>query len=102
MEEILMIRHAAIFRLKHAKGSAEEKSFLAALDALRAIPGVENFEIARETSPKNDFDYAVSMTFADQAAYDGYNNHPSHVAFVQGRWIPEVAVFMEHDTVKMG
>ena len=42
------------------------------------------------------------MTFADQAAYDGYNNHPSHVSFVQGRWIPEVAAFMEHDTVKMG
>ena len=96
-----MIRHAAIFRLKHAKGSAEEKSFLAALAELRRIPGVENFEIARETSPKNAFDYAVSMTFANQAAYDSYNIHPDHVAFVQGRWIPEVADFMEHDTVKM-
>ena len=96
-----MIRHAAIFRLKHARGSAEEKSFLAALTELRRIPGVENFEIARETSPKNAFDFAVSMTFADQAAYDSYNIHPDHVAFVQGRWIPEVADFMEHDTVKM-
>jgi hypothetical protein len=96
-----MIRHAAIFRLKHPRGSAEEKSFLAALDALRKIPGVDNFEIAREVSPKNDFDYAVSMTFADQSAYDGYNSHPAHVAFVQGRWIPEVAAFMEHDTVRL-
>ena len=96
-----MIRHAAIFRLKHARGSAEEKSFLAALSELRKIAGVENFEIARETSPKNAFDYAVSMTFADQTAYDSYNIHPDHVAFVQGRWIPEVADFMEHDTVKM-
>jgi heme-degrading monooxygenase HmoA len=96
-----MIRHAAIFRLKHAKGSAEEKSFLAALGELHNIPGVENFEIARETSPKNALDFAVSMIFADQAAYDGYNNHPSHVACVQSRWIPEVAEFMEHDTVKM-
>lgn len=96
-----MIRHAAIFRLKHARGSAEETRFLVALGELRKIPGVENFEIARETSVKNPFDYAVSMTFADQAAYDAYNNHPSHVAFVQGRWIPEVAEFMEHDTVKI-
>lgn len=96
-----MIRHAAIFRLKHARGSAEETRFLAALGELRKIPGVENFEIGRETSPKNAFDYAVSMTFETQAAYDGYNNHPSHVAFVQGRWIPEVAEFMEHDTVKI-
>ena len=97
-----MIRHAAIFKLKHARGSAEEKSVLAALSALRVIPGVENFEIGRETSPKNDFDYAVSMSFADQAAYDGYNNHPDHVGFVEGRWKPEVAAFMEHDTVKIG
>jgi heme-degrading monooxygenase HmoA len=97
----MTIRHAAIFRLKHAKGSSEEKSFLDALRALKAIPGVHDFELARETSPKNAFDYAVSMTFTDDAAYQGYNNHPDHVAFVQGRWIPEVVEFMEHDTVAM-
>ena len=96
-----MIRHAALFRLKHPKGSAEEKSFLAALAKLRDIPGVGQFEIAREVSPKNDFDYAISMVFADQAAYDGYNTHPDHVAFVQTRWLPEVVAFMEHDTVKL-
>lgn len=96
-----MIRHAALFRLSHAPGSAAEASFLAALAGLKAIPGVEAFEIAREVSPKNDFAFAVSMTFADRAAYDGYNNHPAHVAFVQGRWIPEVAAFMEHDTVAL-
>jgi heme-degrading monooxygenase HmoA len=96
-----MIRHAALFRLKHAKNSTEEKGFLQALARLASIPGVEHFEIARETSPKNDFDYAISMVFANQAAYDGYNSHPDHVAFVEGRWIPEVAQFMEHDTVRM-
>ncbi|MBL8789702.1 MAG: Dabb family protein [Rhizobiales bacterium] len=98
----MTIRHAAIFRLKHPHGSAEEKSFLAALDRLRQIPGVGSFEIGRETSPKNDFDYAVSMVFADQAAYDAYNGHPDHVHFVQTRWLPEVAAFMEHDTVRIG
>ena len=97
-----MIRHAAIFRLSHSKGSSEEAGFLAALSDLRTIPGVESFEIAREISPKNPFDFAVSMTFADQAAYHGYDQHPRHVAFVQTRWIPEVAEFMEHDTVALG
>lgn len=96
-----MIRHAALFRLKESKGTAGEASFLAALAALRDIPGVQDFQIAREISPKNPFDYAVSMVFADQAAYDGYNTHPLHVAFVQGRWVPEVAEFMEHDTVAL-
>ncbi len=96
------IRHAALFRLKHAPDSPEEASFLAALSGLAAIPGVEGFEIAREVSPKNPFAFAVSMRFADQAAYDAYNSHPAHVAFVQGRWLPEVAEFMEHDTVALG
>ena len=97
-----MIRHAAIFRLKHAEGSAEEAGFLTALAGLRAIPGVEGFEIAREVSLKNGFEFAVSMNFAGQADYDAYNAHPLHAGFVQGRWIPEVAEFMEHDTVPLG
>ena len=96
-----MIRHAALFRLKHAAGSAEEASFLQALAELAQIPGVQDFQIGREISPKNDFAFAVSMIFADQAAYEAYNGHPAHVAFVQGRWIPEVADFMEHDTVAL-
>lgn len=93
-----MIRHSALFRLKHTPGSEAEAAFLAALAGLAAIPGVQAFQIARETSPKNPFTFAVSMEFADQAAYDAYNIHPLHETFVQTRWIPEVAEFMEHDS----
>ncbi|MEI6800089.1 MAG: Dabb family protein [Pseudomonadota bacterium] len=96
-----MIRHAAIFRLVHPAGSAAEASFLGALADLAAINGVGDFQIAREVSPKNDFGFAVSMTFADAAAYAAYNVHPAHVEFVEKRWIPEVAQFMEHDTVAL-
>jgi hypothetical protein len=96
-----VIRHAALFRLSHPAGSPQEAGFLAALAALSAIPGVADFEIARETSPKNAFAFAVSMRFADQAAYDAYNAHPLHVAFVRDRWAREVAAFMEHDTVAL-
>ena len=96
-----MIRHAALFRLHHAAGSPEEADFLRALGGLMRIPGVEAFEIAREVSPKNAFAFAVSMRFADQAAYAAYDAHPQHQAFVQGRWVPEVAEFMEHDTAPL-
>jgi hypothetical protein len=96
-----MIRHAALFRLSHRAGSPEEADFLAALAGLATIPGVQDFQIARETSPKNPYTFAAAMTFADQAAYDSYNNHPLHVAFVRDRWLPEVAEFMEHDTVPL-
>ncbi len=97
-----MIRHAALFRLSHAAGSAAEAGFLSALARLADIPGVTAFEIAREISPKNPFTFAVSMHFADQSAYQAYNDHPAHVAFVRDRWVPEVAEFMEHDTVPLG
>ena len=96
-----MIRHAAIFRLKHSKGSAAEAAFLHALAGLKSIPGVQDFEIAREISPKNPYDFTVSMRFASQAEYHSYNVHPLHAAFVEGRWVPEVAAFMEHDTVSL-
>lgn len=56
-----------------------------------------NLQVMPQTSPKNDFDWGVSMEFASDADYQAYNDHPEHVAFVQGRWMPEVAAFMEID-----
>ena len=96
-----MIRHSVAFRLKHAKGSAAEKDFLAAADVLAKIPAVQRFEKLREVSPKNEFDFAFVFEFADQAAYDSYNAHPDHVRFVRDRWMPEVADFMEIDTIAL-
>ena len=92
-----MIRHTVVFRLRHPSGSPEEAAFLDAARVLATIPGVERFERLREVSPKNGYAFGLSMEFADQDAYDGYNRHPDHVAFVEGRWIPEVADFLEID-----
>ena len=94
-----MIRHIVPFRLKHAPNSAEEADFLNANRKLADIPGVQAFELSRQVSPKNPFTFCVSMAFRHQAAYDAYNVHPAHVDFVQTRWIPEVADFMEIDLV---
>jgi len=92
-----MIRHTVVFRLKHPKGSQAEKDFLAAADVLTTIPGVEKFEKLKQMSRKNSYDFGFSMEFADQAAYDAYDAHPEHVRFVEGRWKPEVAEFLEID-----
>ncbi|NMD07180.1 MAG: Dabb family protein [Phyllobacteriaceae bacterium] len=92
-----MIRHTVVFTLKHPQGSAAEAAFLKSADILATIPGVQMFEKLRQVSRKNDYAFGFSMEFADQAAYDGYNDHPDHTAFVQGRWIPEVAKFLEID-----
>ena len=92
-----MIRHTVVFRLRHAKGSSAERDFLAAADVLERIPGVAKFEKLRQVSRKNSYDFGFSLEFADQAAYDGYNANPEHIRFVEGRWKPEVAEFLEID-----
>lgn len=92
------IRHGVVFTLKHAEGSPEEADFLRANAELAAIPGVEAFELMREVSPKNAYRFALTMEFADRAAYDAYSAHPDHESFVSQRWVNEVADFMEIDS----
>ncbi len=91
------IRHTVVFTPTHAQGSPEEADFLAAASRLAAIPGVEAFEILRETSPKNGYRFGISMEFAGPGEYTAYNEHPDHVRFVESRWLPEVADFVEID-----
>jgi len=95
------IRHSVVFTPTHAAGSAEEAALLAAIRGLAAIAGVEAFELMREVSPKNDYRYALTMEFADASAYQAYNEHSEHVAFVEQRWDREVAAFLEIDTVAL-
>jgi hypothetical protein len=91
------IRHTVVFTLAHPEGSPAEADFLAAAGALSAIPGVEAFQILRETSPKNAYRFGISMEFAGPQAYEAYNQHPDHVRFVNERWLPEVSDFLEVD-----
>lgn len=95
-----MIRHTVVFRLKHAAGSEAEREFLETAQAvLSAIPGVRAFERLRQVGKKNPYHFGFSMEFADQSAYDGYSNHPDHNRFVEDRWVPEVAEFLEIDYI---
>ncbi|WP_026876872.1 Dabb family protein [Jiangella gansuensis] len=97
-----MIRHTVAFRLRHPAGSEEERDFLQGALVLAGVPGVQRFEQLRQTSQKNGFHFGFSMEFADQAAYDDYNAHPVHTAFVADRWMPEVADFLELDYEPLG
>ena len=92
-----MIEHTVTFSLKHKIGSPEEQGFLRAAADLVSIPGVCDFAIRRQISPKLDHDYGITMRFASQADYDAYSTHPMHVAFVQERWLKEVLRFQESD-----
>ncbi|NLT71305.1 MAG: Dabb family protein [Verrucomicrobiaceae bacterium] len=92
-----MIEHTVTFRLKHGSGSPEESAFLTEAAALAAIPKVVDFTIRRQTSPKLDHTFGISMRFATRADYDAYNTHPDHLAFLEKRWFPEVEAFQEAD-----
>jgi len=92
-----MIRHTVAFRLRHPPGSPAEAAFLQEARGLASIPGVQKFEQLRQVSVKNAYRFGFSMEFADRAAYDGYDVHPFHVAFVRDRWVPEVEDFLEID-----
>jgi hypothetical protein len=92
-----MIRHTVIFKLKHTAGSRSELDFLQAARKLADIPTVKNFECLRQISDKNSYEFGLSMEFTSTEDYQVYNAHPDHVKFVETRWIPEVADFMEID-----
>ncbi|RRB09957.1 Dabb family protein [Larkinella knui] len=92
-----MIRHTVAFKLNHPAGSEAEQNFLDEARKLAAIPGVQNFECLKQISPKNPYDFGLSMEFASQERYDQYTNHPDHVQFVRQVWKTNVAEFLEID-----
>lgn len=95
------IQHTVAFRLVHPAGSAAERGFLHTARDLAGIPGVRDFQQLRQVSPKSEFTFFFTMRFADEAAYQAYNEHPVHVAFVRDRWEPEVSEFQELDFVAL-
>jgi hypothetical protein len=97
------IQHTVVFRLVHSEGSAPAAAFLADAHALlTSIPGVQQFAVHRQVSPQSDLTHQFTMVFADGETYRLYNEHPTHVAFVAERWVPEVAAFQEYDFVDAG
>ncbi|MBE9463409.1 Dabb family protein [Dyadobacter subterraneus] len=95
-----MITHSVFFKLKHPKGSAEEKTFLNAAIELSSIPGVNNFQCVQKVGKSNKFDYGLTMEFDDQKSYDEYSAHPDHVQFVEQLWLKNVDDFLEIDYVQ--
>lgn len=96
-----MIRHSVIFKLKNNIETDQKKAFFDAVDALAAISGVQNFEVLKQVSPKNHYEYGISMEFDTAELYDYYSNHPDHIHFVQHFWLNTVEDFLEIDYVPL-
>jgi stress responsive alpha/beta barrel protein len=93
----MMIQHTVVFRLNT---DADADQFFARTRKLAAIRGVKDFEVLRQVGRKNDFTHGLSMYFDDQSAYDSYNDHPDHLAYVHDVWLSNVADFLELDYVR--
>jgi heme-degrading monooxygenase HmoA len=92
-----MVRHTVIFTFKKGADSDSQKEFFIAAQKLSAIPGVKKFELLKQTSKKNKFDFGISMEFDDYSQYDQYNNHKDHLLFIQQYWLKDVDDFLETD-----
>lgn len=81
-----MITHVVIFWVNDENESRDK--LLQGTSLLRQIPGVQEFRVggaipSDRTVVDDSFAVAISMTFADQATADTYQNHPNHVKFVE-------------------
>ncbi len=94
-----MIRHSVIFKLKPQLSTEEKQTFFDAVEKLASIPDVQKFEILKQISPKNKFEYGISMEFDTQKQYDIYSKHTAHQSFIQNFWIKSVENFLEIDYV---
>ena len=92
------IQHMVIFNLKYEKGTADADRFLSDGERILSnIPEVQNFQVLKQVSLKNDYNWGFLMIFSGKDAYTAYNTHPEHVAFVENRWKKEVTKFLEID-----
>ncbi|MNO23133.1 Stress responsive A/B Barrel Domain protein [compost metagenome] len=94
------IKHLVIFTLYSGKDTTETELFLQkSKEELSVITGVEQFEVFRQVSDKNDFDYGFSMLFTNEQMYDAYNNNPTHIKYVEECWNKKVSRFQEIDLI---
>ncbi len=92
-----MIRHSVILTLKSSLSPEDKTQYFDAVNELKQIPGVKKFEVLKQTSAKNPFEFGISMEFESQEAYDLYTNHSLHSAFVEKYWAACVEDFLEID-----
>jgi hypothetical protein len=83
-----MFSHVVIFWTDPAKPDAADQLAAGAEKYLRNIPGVKQFHAGRMVPshrPVVDQSYqvALNLVFADKKTQDEYQDHPSHVEFVE-------------------
>lgn len=88
MAATIMFSHVVIFWTKPEHPNAADELVQGANQYLRSIPGVVSFHVGKMVPshrPVVDKTYqvALNITFTSKAAQDAYQEHPSHIEFVE-------------------
>lgn len=92
-----MLHHSVVFTLKPSLDEQDVNQFFKAAKQLATIEGVDDFTCHKQVSAKTNFQYGLSMNFANETAYKHYTEHPLHTQFIENYWLPHVIDFMEID-----
>ena len=95
-----MIKHSVIFSFKEGLTIDQKHFFFEGAKQLSGIVGVHAFEIAKQVSSKNSYEYSIAMEFDSYESYELYVSHPLHELFIEKYWVSFVDDFLEIDLVK--
>ena len=91
------IRHMVIFTLNAGNAIADSDFLEQSRKILSHIPNVKDFEVVKQFSVKNSFQYGFSMAFKSDEEYASYSNHPDHTKYLTDYWFKFVKDFFEID-----
>jgi hypothetical protein len=82
-----MFSHVVIFWTDPAKPNAPDEVIAGAKKYLSSIPGVVNFHVGKMVSSHRDvvdqsYQVGLNIQFETKKAQDAYQDHPSHLQFV--------------------
>ncbi|MEI7026641.1 Dabb family protein [Paenibacillus sp. y28] len=90
------VTHTVFFDLLVQPESEEAERFLASSRLiLMSIPGVAQFQVLRQISPRNDLPFGFIMKFLNHAAYAAFQSHPEYRHYLREVWQRQVAMFQE-------
>lgn len=82
-----MFIHSVYFWLANPESNDDRAALQAGLETLRGVNAIQQATIGTPANTRrpvidHSYDFALLLTFADEAAHDVYQVHPEHLAFV--------------------
>ena len=91
-----MVKHVILWKFRDQYSGAQidelKKDIKEGLEGLKGqIPGLLEIKVYTEPLPSSNCDLMLDSLFVDQAALEGYQNHPAHVAVATSKVRPYTA-----------